>query len=202
MINLAGDLQCDKYIKLELEEAGIGYTESKSAFDQEVPSAIIAHLYGWTFKRAWYYWVAKADDGVCLPFDLAEELYERDKTIRVAGHCGALAPREWYRESYHVGVSLYHVDTQVGLNLLAQYIARHTASSKIERKERLYDPIKVRAAELRQQLQGGKVYGRNINWDDLDCVLVAGYEAGYGNGISWHCDLIARRDEVLTSLEG
>jgi len=127
MINLAGDPGCDFYIKQELEEAGIEVTEIGIPYNREVPSAITGRLHGWSFMRAWYYWVAKADEATCLPFNLADELYILDKTVRVAGHCAAPAPREWYKQPYHVGVPLYHVDTQVGLNLLVQYITRHAA---------------------------------------------------------------------------
>jgi len=44
--------------------------------------------------------------------------------------------------------------------------------------------FKVRAAELHEQLQGRKIYGQRIDWDNLDCVLVAAYESGYSDGIS------------------
>ena len=127
MINLAGDSQCDEHIRQELEKAGIEYVELGFPSKEEVPSSIIGHLSGWTFTRAWYYWVAKADGGVCLPFDLADELYKQNKDVRVAGHCGAPAPREWYRRPEHIGVPLYHVDTQEGLSLLAQFVTRHAA---------------------------------------------------------------------------
>jgi len=47
--------------------------------------------------------------------------------VRVGGHCGSPSPREYYAEPYFIGVPLYHIDTQEGLNVLAQYIARHAA---------------------------------------------------------------------------
>jgi len=127
MINLAGNPECDNYIEQELKEAGVEWQDYGPTTRREVPSSIIGCAYGWLFTRAWYYWVAKAEDGVVLPFDLADELYEQNKDVRVAGHCGAPAPREWYRHPWHVGVSLYHVDTQEGLNLLVQYLTRHAA---------------------------------------------------------------------------
>lgn len=66
--------------------------------------------------------------------------------------------------------------------------------------EKRYNPIKVRADELREKLQDAHIYGQCIDWDNPDCALVAAYEAGYSNGISWHCDLIAGRDKVLESM--
>ena len=124
MINLAGDADCDVHIAQELEQAGIQYIVSGAPFNDEVPSAIIGRHHGWTFRRAWRYWRARADDGLVLPFALADELYALDKSVRVAGHCGAPAPREWYKEPWRRGVSSYHIDTQEGLNLLAQFIRR------------------------------------------------------------------------------
>ena len=125
MINLAGDNNCDSHIMQELKEAGIEWQEYGPRLHLEVPSGIIGCAYGWLFTRAWYYWVAKAGDGVVLPFNLADELYEQNKDVRVAGHCGAPAPREWYRLPWCVGVDLYHIDTQEGLNLFVKYLQRH-----------------------------------------------------------------------------
>lgn len=65
-----------------------------------------------------------------------------------------------------------------------------------------YDPIKVRAAELRQLLQGGTIYGRRIDWDDPDCVLVAAYEAGCSNSACWHRGFINGRDRPWIHCEG
>jgi len=127
MINLAGDNGCDAHIRQELAEAGIESQDYGPSIRREAPSGIIGCAYGWLFTRAWYYWVAKATDGTVLPFELADELYVLNKDVRVAGHCGAPAPRAWYSQPWHVGVDLYHIDTQAGLNLLAQYIARHAA---------------------------------------------------------------------------
>ena len=124
MINLAGDENCDEVIRKELEEAGIDYTEFGTVYHRrEVPSKIIGEYKGWAFLRSWYYWVANAGDGVVLPFDVAEKLHEiRGEDVRVAGHCGAPSPREWYDKPWHIGVASYHVDTQEGLNELVKAI--------------------------------------------------------------------------------
>lgn len=125
MRNAAGDGNCDEYIPQELKDAGIEvYTMSTLVSAKgEVPTKCFGLLNGWVFKRAWYYWVAKAGSGVALSFDVAETLHEKHgQDVRVAGHCCAPAPREWYKESWHVGVPLYHVDSQEGLNALAAAI--------------------------------------------------------------------------------
>ena len=120
MKNAAGDKNCDEYLRQELEKAGIEIIELGFPVRQEVPASIVGILNGWTFKRAWYYWVAKAGEGVALPFEIAEELHEQHgQAVRVSGHCGCPAPREWYKEPWHMGVPLYHVDSQDGLNALA-----------------------------------------------------------------------------------
>ena len=123
MINLAGYVNCDEVIKKELEEAGINYTWFAVARNGEVPSHIVGNCNGWLFTRAWYYWVAESA-GILLPFEDADKLHEKyGKDVRVAGHCGCPAPREWYNKPWHIGVGLYHVDTQEGLNELVKYLS-------------------------------------------------------------------------------
>lgn len=125
MKNAAGDSQCDEYIRQELEEAGIEILEFPCQIPGEVPTTLGGSLCGWKFKRAWYYWIASAKPGVVLPFDLADELHiQHGQEVRVAGHCGCPAPREWYKEGWFCGVPSYHVDTQVGLNALAAAIRK------------------------------------------------------------------------------
>lgn len=68
----------------------------------------------WQFERAWYYWRAS---GPGLPVEIAERLHAKHgQVVRVGGHCGCPSPREWYKG---FGVGLYHIDTQDGLNALA-----------------------------------------------------------------------------------
>ena len=132
MINAAGDEHCDDYLRLELEEAGIPYQEMEflRKFRGEVPSALLGILDGWTFQRAWYYWVAEAKD-TSLIFHFADPLHRNyGQEVRVAGSCTCPAPREWYNEDWHTGVTLYHVDTQQGLNALADAIVLQTARLK------------------------------------------------------------------------
>lgn len=93
MKNLAGNTECDQYIKDELRRCGIKAVASPLT-QSEVPYTITGKLGDFTFVRAWYYWCVQGN----MPLDKARELYatEVGKTdIRVAGHCGCPPPDEW-----------------------------------------------------------------------------------------------------------
>jgi hypothetical protein len=140
MKNLAGETKADLYILKELDEAGIGIIEGERSRG-EVPHTLTGSLADWNFSRAWYYWVADAKKGLGLPLDVATELHNKEysikgerelrkygNVIRVAGHAGCPPPEEWADEfpisSKEKGsfVRLYHVDSQEGLNALADSI--------------------------------------------------------------------------------
>lgn len=126
MINLAGRTNCDDHIPEELELVGIPAHKFSFKMNGEVPTHYIGFLDGWKFTRAWYYWVARSDDSLLL-FRYADELHENfGKEVRVAGHCGCLAPREWHKDPWCIGVSFYHVDTQMGLKALVDAIKKQT----------------------------------------------------------------------------
>lgn len=122
-LNLAGHSDPKPYVIEELEYAGIEILDL-SKYDFPVPKAsreigthIIGTLqHGWTFARAWRYWVAS---GPGIPPDIATEMWNIDKTIRVDGHCASPSPIEWF---HGFAVDLYHVDTWEGLKLLAENI--------------------------------------------------------------------------------
>jgi hypothetical protein len=120
MKNLAGDASCDKYILQELETAGIPVATAKP-HTNEVPYTIMGRLGGFTFHRAWYYWVV---DGP-MPMWLAERINidPANKAIRVAGHCGCPPPKEW---GIQIGdeeyVTTYHIDTEIGLRVFADAV--------------------------------------------------------------------------------
>jgi hypothetical protein len=101
--------------KAELEAAGIEtYVMPFAPNRTKVPSKAVGGIAGWSFRRAWYYWVA---EGPGIPVEAAEKLHAtHGKEVRVAGHCGCPSPREWFGG---FGVGSYHVDTQEGLNALA-----------------------------------------------------------------------------------
>lgn len=62
-------------------------------------------------------------------FKYADELHEKyGEVVRVAGHCGCPAPREWHKDPWYIGVSSYHIDTQEGLKVLADMIKKQAAN--------------------------------------------------------------------------
>ena len=106
MINLAGNKDTDSHIREELYLADIPRIPFNPG-NSEVPYTIIGKLEGWTFERAWYYYVATCLDNLGLPYDVAVELHKKtypilDKkydtlgqAVRVDGHCGCLHPKEF-----------------------------------------------------------------------------------------------------------
>jgi len=131
MQNLAGNKECDKFILEELELAGIKPVHLSFASRDEVPASVIGELDGWEFRRAWYYWVAKSHSGTLLLFKYADPLHEKHgKDVRVSGYCGGIAPREWYKFPFCIGVDSYHVDSVIGLKALADAIKQQTADNQ------------------------------------------------------------------------
>src|ERR1035437_6298970 len=103
MKNLASDKDADKFIKEELTIAGINQVKVNDN-NGEVPYTIIGKIGNWTFRRAWYYWVARVEnpkDGLIL--DKAIELHERKHpvenkkklgdVIRAGGDCSCPSPK-------------------------------------------------------------------------------------------------------------
>ncbi len=184
MINLAGNKDADKHIEEELYLAGIpiekeegmciekdtNWATHTDGSRSEVPYSITGSLAGWTFWRAWYYYVASCRNGLGLPYDIAVRMHEMKypisseqynilgQVIRVEGHCGCPHPqtrrystldsiekefvgareqhpnidfntgeafnKSWLREVEGIKyIRLYHIDTQVGLNVFAGAIA-------------------------------------------------------------------------------
>jgi hypothetical protein len=105
--------------RAELEAAGIPtHTFGTLLGKSEVPSKCIGTLSGWSFKRAWYYWVA---EGPGLPPEAAERLHgTHGRQVRVEGHCGYPSPLEW---AHGFAIGSYHVDTPDGLKALADALA-------------------------------------------------------------------------------
>jgi hypothetical protein len=118
MKNLAGNKDCDKDIRDELERACIDVIPM-SLTTNEVPANLGGRLGPFTFTRAWYYWVVWGP----MPHAVAKELYvhpEGARTVRVAGHCGCPAPEDpwitwyspdgshlWRRDKYEAEVKQY-----------------------------------------------------------------------------------------------
>lgn len=128
--NKAGDhADTDDILTAELHEAGIKtlWEEEGNSSDNlkdiirrgsgEVKTSVIGTLYGWEFKRAWYYWMCS---GPGIDVVTAERLHAaHGKTVRVAGHCGCPSPREWFKG---LACGSYHVDDAEGLKALADTI--------------------------------------------------------------------------------
>jgi len=156
MKNLAGNTGCDPILRQELQTAGIEIVEHDSPLPREVPASVTGQLtrkgeVGFTFTRAWYYWVVSGD----VPLKVAKKMYQDPvgkKDIRVAGHCGCPPPEQWafpkvdvlrkrnllsvtfgeLAEMCNRGeikaprfVSTYHIDSQKGLNLFVRTMKKH-----------------------------------------------------------------------------
>lgn len=106
----------------ELNEAGAGHFKLPESFRDsagEVKTLVHGSLYGWTFDRAWYYWIVK---GPGIPIDKAMQLQEaHGKVVRANGDCACRGPLFWNRG---FPTTMYHVDTQEGLNALVSVIKR------------------------------------------------------------------------------
>lgn len=116
--NYAGRSDKDKELSTELSTAGIKvYSFPGCDFGSEVKTSVFGTLHGWEFKRAWYYWVCK---GPGIPTSYAMRLHEAfGKEVRVDGDCGCPSPLQRFKG---LGCGIYHVDTQEGLNALAETI--------------------------------------------------------------------------------
>ena len=130
MGNHAGRDECDVYIKLELQLAGIDIVEKSGK--GEVPYNFEGQLGKFSFRRAWTYWVVNGP----VPLDMANEMFQTEegkKYVRVQGDCGCPSPEEWAKEravarkikwsNYpNKFVDCYHIDTWKGLKLFADTV--------------------------------------------------------------------------------
>ena len=148
MKNLAGNEDCDVYIREELEKAGITPFEILKG-KSEVPYSVIGllghedfddqtvdffkrntcsiDLASFHFRRNWYYWSVRG----YVPLDVAEIIYANPNgvtDIRAAGHCACPHPDEQVDSILVCGyqvVSSYDIDTQEGLNYFVQVLKEH-----------------------------------------------------------------------------
>jgi len=73
-----------------------------------------ANAYGWSFRRAWYYWICCTETNP-IPKQIAEKLNaELGQQVRVNGFAGG--------HDVEGDISSYHVDTFVGLHALLKVI--------------------------------------------------------------------------------
>lgn len=99
MQNLAGHKDSTRICREELLAAGIP-TEALNEPYGEPQSWVGGTLNGFTFRRAWYYWIVEGP----MPLDTANRLYADPigaRDVRAAGHCGCPLPGEWaeYRDA-------------------------------------------------------------------------------------------------------
>ncbi|KKM82800.1 hypothetical protein LCGC14_1315980, partial [marine sediment metagenome] len=96
MRNAAGDWNSYQYILQELAEAGITLVDHLGTIpDPEIKTRYTGKLHGWTFMRAWYYWIARCEndfeDGLEIKYAIPmHDLIGQE--IRLAGHCGCPSP--------------------------------------------------------------------------------------------------------------
>ena len=128
MINLArhfdrehpvADPEVQETVRAELTEAGVKIEEHEFLLDScgEVPTSIMGVACHWSFRRAWYYWVAK---GPGIPVEWAEDFNKRwGKEVRAEGDCGCRGPLFW-NEGF--GTGNYHIDSHAGLNAFVELL--------------------------------------------------------------------------------
>jgi hypothetical protein len=128
--NKAGDHHdTDDLLKEELKAAGIPTLQEAAGANTvflnkllrsqsgEVKTSVTGTLHGWTFKRAWVYWICS---GPGIEVEAAERLHaSHGTTVRVDGHSSSPSPREWFKGLACGG---YHVDDEEGLKALADTI--------------------------------------------------------------------------------
>lgn len=128
--NRAGDhADTDDILRAELKAAGIQTIQEAEGkgpeylasilreTSGEVKTSVRGTLHGWTFERAWYYWICK---GPGIEVEAAEKLHAaHGRSVRVAGHCGCPSPTEWFKG---LACGFYHVDDAAGLKALADTI--------------------------------------------------------------------------------
>lgn len=136
--NKAGDhADTDDILRAELKAAGIPTVQEDAGkgpvyladmlrrSSGEVKTSVVGVLHGWTFKRAWCYWMC---EGPGIEIVAAERLQEKYGTVvRAAGDCGCRGPRFWFNG---LACGSYHVDSQEGLKALADTIKSLVSESK------------------------------------------------------------------------
>lgn len=125
MKNFAGISGCDQEIEEELRKAGIEVGSLEFLRTKgEVPTSIYGTLGQWSFERSWSYWVA---EGPGIPPEQAMKLHAtHGEVVRVDGDCGCPSPIERFKG---FAVGCYHIDTQDGLNALAETISNIIAEN-------------------------------------------------------------------------
>ncbi len=121
MKNLANDINCNDTIRVELEAAGIAVVEVPRE-RSEVAYTLIGKIGNWTLRRAWIYWIVRANNGMGIPRREAEELNKRFRdVVRIRGESGGADDVSRHLEGGRI--NHYSIDTQPGLNAFAMLVA-------------------------------------------------------------------------------
>lgn len=129
MENLAGRPHCDAVIEKELRRAKIEIVKIEEKHREEVPFTIIGILGDFKFVRLWAYYEVRGP----MPSNMAHRLYHDPvgrTDIRVDGDAGCRGPENASElnaafcglEPKKGYVYKYHVDSEVGLRILADAI--------------------------------------------------------------------------------
>lgn len=154
------DSQIDEKVKDELEIANIPYIVLPGYMTTEVKTKYIGMMNGFQFYRAWTYWICVGDMPL-HDAEFIYENY-KNLNIRAGGHCGNVHPetqsynpiydaelrklirsvgiKEYTEKSKEIVddktlprfVSIYHIDTQLGLCRLAQTIRDRDIQTEIK----------------------------------------------------------------------
>lgn len=154
------DVSSDNEVKNELLIANIPVFELPTYMNAEVKTRYIGLLNGFMFYRAWTYWVCCGDMPLKEAQYIYDNY--KDLKIRAGGHCGNVEPESQsynpiYKKElsklikkYDVSeyleraknivddktlprfVDIYHIDTQLGLCKLAQFIREHNIRCELK----------------------------------------------------------------------
>jgi hypothetical protein len=198
MKNLAGKTKADLQILNELCEADIKIIEGEKS-KGEVPYTLTGRLADWNFSRAWEYWMTHSESREGLPLEVAIELHERKyqifgereyktygQVVRVNGDCRCPSPTE--------NVRSYHIDSQKGLNALADAIRtlHKITSSRTDLKKILRLHNKISALYNKWETETKE---KDVEWlKKMPTIL-------YGNGtIVNELIVVIRDDREVVSL--
>lgn len=175
--NKAGDhADTDSALRIELKAAGIPTIQEEAGEPEsylarilrknsgQVKTSVIGVLYGWTFTRAWRYWVC---EGPGIEVEYAQRLQnDFGNTLRANGDAGCRGPEFWFKG---LACGMYHVDSTDGLKALADTIRlivdEHKGRDRCEIS---------RESGVRDKCSPGSLLHKNDNGTVTRFVLLAG----------------------------
>jgi hypothetical protein len=151
MENLAGNPGADRYVRRELARARVPAVEGGADGGGEVPATVTGRLGGFSFRRAWYYWVVTGP----VPLEVAERLYEDpvgQTDVRAGGHCGCPHPSqqaEWIAPDGRRVVPTEEREKMLEMSRHSQVLAKTFADSLAEKDVTFSDdPPSLRARQF------------------------------------------------------